>query len=134
MGSLETMEGMDSQTARLLASKGITTMESLADLDKAGLKAMGFGAYLAAILRKGPRNYVWALAVASTVPREWTNADLALLEEAAERVWVAMDRAVKAGARNSASDQSHIDAIHDHLTAAHSHAVARTGRPKTRRK
>lgn len=32
VGSLESMEGMDSQTARLLASKGITTMESLADL------------------------------------------------------------------------------------------------------
>ena len=32
-GSLESMEGMDGQTARLLASKGITTMDALADLD-----------------------------------------------------------------------------------------------------
>ena len=32
-GSLEGMEGMDGQTARLLASKGITTMDALADLD-----------------------------------------------------------------------------------------------------
>jgi N utilization substance protein A len=31
-GSLESMEGMDGQTARLLASKGITTMDALADL------------------------------------------------------------------------------------------------------
>ena len=31
-GSLEGMEGMDGQTARLLASKGITTMDALADL------------------------------------------------------------------------------------------------------
>ena len=32
-GSLEGMDGMDGQTARLLASKGITTMDALADLD-----------------------------------------------------------------------------------------------------
>jgi N utilization substance protein A len=32
VGSLENMEGMDGQTARLLASKGITTMDALADL------------------------------------------------------------------------------------------------------
>jgi N utilization substance protein A len=32
-GSLENMDGMDGQTARLLAAKGITTMDALADLD-----------------------------------------------------------------------------------------------------
>jgi N utilization substance protein A len=34
------MEGMDNQTARVLASKGITTMDALADLDTEELTEM----------------------------------------------------------------------------------------------
>lgn len=41
-----------------------------------------------------------------------------------EAAMLSRDRAIKAGARNSQTDQSHIDAAHDHLVAAHAHLVA----------
>jgi signal transduction histidine kinase len=61
--------------------------------DKAALAGLGFGAFIAAVLRKGERNYFWDLVIATAEPREWSFADAPLLEELAERTWVAIERA-----------------------------------------
>jgi PAS domain S-box-containing protein len=61
--------------------------------DKAALGGLGFGAFIAAVLRRGDRNYFWDLVIASQEPRNWFPTDAALLEELAERTWVAVDRA-----------------------------------------
>ncbi|KAA6464582.1 PAS domain S-box protein [Acidobacteria bacterium AB60] len=66
---------------------------ALSERDKAALGGLGFGAFLAAVLRKGERNYIWDLVVASSEPRNWAVTDAPLLEELAERTWVAIERA-----------------------------------------
>jgi PAS domain S-box-containing protein len=55
--------------------------------------ARKFGALLAAPVRRGPGAPIWALVAASKQPRRWTPGDIALLEEAAERCWTAIERA-----------------------------------------
>lgn len=66
---------------------------TLSELDKAALGGLGFGAFIAAVLRKGERNYVWDLVVASSKPRNWSLGTVALLEELAERTWTAIEQA-----------------------------------------
>ena len=66
---------------------------TLSARDKAALGGLGFGAFIAAVLRKGEKNYFWDLVVATVEPRNWSPADVPLLEEIAERTWVAMERA-----------------------------------------
>ncbi|SAK85934.1 PAS/PAC sensor hybrid histidine kinase [Caballeronia hypogeia] len=66
---------------------------ALSDLERQSLLAIRIGAMLVAPLRRGERNYVWALVAATTGPRAWTREELGLLEEAAERTWAAMERA-----------------------------------------
>lgn len=61
--------------------------------DKGALGSLGFGAFIAAVLRRGERNYFWDLVVASREPRNWSPTDAPLLEELAERTWVAIERA-----------------------------------------
>lgn len=65
---------------------------ALSERDKAALGGLGFGAFVAAVLRKGERNYFWDLVIASLEPRNWTPTDVPLLEELAERTWLAMER------------------------------------------
>jgi PAS domain S-box-containing protein len=73
--------------------RDISADPTLSALDKAALGGLGFGAFIAAVLRKGERNYFWDLVVATLEPRNWSAADAPLLEEVAERTWVAIERA-----------------------------------------
>lgn len=50
-------------------------------------------ALLVAPLRKGPHHVIWAMAVAMSMPRKWTDAERLLLEDVAERTWAAVERA-----------------------------------------
>ena len=75
-----------------LVIRDVANDAGLGRREKAALKWIGFGACLAAILRKGERNYVWALAVSSRNARAWTDAEIELVEEASERVWAALER------------------------------------------
>ncbi|HKU79918.1 MAG TPA: PAS domain S-box protein [Rhodanobacteraceae bacterium] len=45
-------------------------------------------------LRAGERNAVWALVVGSASPRHWSPHEVALLEDVAERIWAATERAL----------------------------------------
>lgn len=60
--------------------------------DKAAVAGLGLGAFIAAVLRKGERNYFWDLVIATNEPRDWSPNDSLLLEEIAERTWVAIER------------------------------------------
>lgn len=65
----------------------------LSDRDRAGFAALRMGALIVASARKGTHNPVWALLVASEEPRQWTAAEVALVEETAERTWTTIERA-----------------------------------------
>ncbi len=41
---------------------------------------------------KAERNYFWDLVIATNEPRDWSPNDSLLLEEIAERTWVAIER------------------------------------------
>lgn len=66
---------------------------NLSKTDKSSLAAMDTGAVIAAPLRQGQRNFIWAFVVAMRGPRRWSRDELLLLEETAERTWAAMERA-----------------------------------------
>lgn len=66
---------------------------NLTERDKAALGALGFGAFVAAVLRQGERNYIWDLVIASNQPRNWSPTTAPLLEELAERTWRAVEQA-----------------------------------------
>ena len=55
--------------------------------------ALGMRAMLASTVRRGEKNPLCSLAAVSSRPRQWSQAEIALVEEAAERVWAAMERA-----------------------------------------
>jgi PAS domain S-box-containing protein len=76
-----------------LALDDIQSDSSLSDKDKAGFSALRIGAQLAACLRKGDGRVMWSLTVADEAPRKWTREEVALLEEAAERTWAALEHA-----------------------------------------
>jgi len=57
----------------------------LSELDRAGFTALRMGALIVASARKGERNPVWTLLVAAEEPRRWTAAEVALVEDVAER-------------------------------------------------
>ena len=60
--------------------------------DKAALAGLQFGAFIAAVLRKVARNYIWVLVLATEEPRNWYPTDVPMLEEIAERTWSAIER------------------------------------------
>ncbi|PAX07982.1 PAS domain S-box protein [Sphingomonas lenta] len=89
---------------------------SLADADKQGFAALSMGALMVASARKGADNPVWALLVASETPRRWTAAEVALVEDVAERTWAAVERArAEAALRESEDRQAFLLALSDTL-------------------
>jgi len=70
--------------------------------ERRALVAMHFGALVVATLRRGERNPVWALVAVSARPRDWSAEDVRLVEDVAERVWLALQRVrAEAGLRES---------------------------------
>ena len=65
---------------------------TLSDLDRRGFAALEMGALMVASARRGANNPVWALLVATKEPRCWTTAEVALVEDVAERTWAAVER------------------------------------------
>jgi PAS domain S-box-containing protein len=64
----------------------------LSDLDKQSLRAIDLTAFIVAPLSKGENHLVWELVAASAEPLSWTPGDAALLQQAAERIWAAVER------------------------------------------
>ena len=71
----------------------IAKMEGLSDSERASFTGLGIGAMINATLRKGENNPLWAIVAVSTSPRVWTSGEVSLVEEVAERIWAAVQRA-----------------------------------------
>jgi PAS domain S-box-containing protein len=71
----------------------VVKMEGFSDSEQANFAAFGVGALINATLREGENNPLWAVAVASTCARVWTQGEISLVEEVAERTWAAVERA-----------------------------------------
>lgn len=65
----------------------------LSEEERASSKALGMRAMLASTLRRGAGNPVCSMMAVSSRPRHWSPDEIALVEEAAERTWAAVERA-----------------------------------------
>ncbi|HEU4634633.1 MAG TPA: ATP-binding protein [Edaphobacter sp.] len=86
----ETMRIAETMT---LISHDVPSDPALTERDKSSFGALEIGAFVAAVLREGERNYIWDLVIASSKPRSWSPATVSLLDELAERTWRAIEQA-----------------------------------------
>lgn len=87
-------EGMKRIETGPLIIRDLFNDPSLSETDKLSMdQALGIQGMLTAVLRQGERNYFWCLTAAMARPRNWTEAELTLLKDVAERTWAAMERA-----------------------------------------
>lgn len=78
---------------RTLVIGDVLADESLSHPDRKNILGLGIRALMAPTLRKGAQRPLWVIVAASARPRHWTLAEIALVEEAAERTWAALERA-----------------------------------------
>ncbi len=78
---------------RTLVIEDVAETEGLSDTDRRNIAALGLRALVAASLRKGENNPLWSIVAVSASPRRWTWGEIALIEEATERTWTAVERA-----------------------------------------
>ena len=78
---------------RTLVIDDLAHTEGLSDTDRQNLGALGLRALVVATLRRGGDGPQWAIDALSADARHWTPGEVALLEEATERTWAAMERA-----------------------------------------
>lgn len=72
--------------------------------ERRALLDLGFGAWIGVPIRTTTKQVDWALYVVSSRPRRWTTNEIALVKEAAERTWYAVERA-RAGQALRASEE-----------------------------
>ncbi|KZN23655.1 hypothetical protein A4G99_12275 [Haladaptatus sp. R4] len=85
------------ETMRQLATQPMVVQDAdndphFSDSEKELLAGYDLRSLLVAPLREGEDDVIWALAAAMAKPRHWTNGERALLEDAAERTWAAVER------------------------------------------
>lgn len=78
---------------RTLVIEDVAHDPGLSELDRHSIAALGFGALVAATLRRGAGRPLWAIVAVSARPRPWSPSEIALIEEVTERTWLAMERA-----------------------------------------
>jgi PAS domain S-box-containing protein len=92
---------------RTLVFDDLARASALSEVDRRNITALGFGAMVAVPLRRGPMNLVWSLTAVSREPRRWTAGEVDLLEDVAERTWIAIERArAEAAMRESEERQA----------------------------
>ena len=98
---------------------------SFGDAERASIMALGgMQAIIAAPLREGERNYVWALVVGSAAPRAWTRDEVHLVEDVAERAWTAIERAERETAlREREAELQRVSRAKDEFIAMLSHEL-----------
>ncbi|MFD1874792.1 PAS domain S-box protein [Hymenobacter bucti] len=79
--------------------------EGLSDTDRQNLGALGMRALVAASLRRGADGPQWSIVALSADVRHWTPGEVALLEEATERTWAAVQRAQAEEARRQSEEE-----------------------------
>ena len=77
----------------------------LSDQDRLSFTGLGAAGFAAVPIRRGNAGLIWAVGAVSTEPRAWTPNDIDLLEDAAERAWAAIERALAEGARRESEER-----------------------------
>jgi len=67
--------------------------EALPETERQALLDLGFGAWVGAPIRTDDETADWALYAVTSEPHDWTDAEVSLIEEAADRTWTAVERA-----------------------------------------
>jgi GAF domain-containing protein len=70
------------------------------ETEQQALSQLDLGGWIVAPVRHGEDHSTWALGGATTTPRAWTRAEILLIEDVAERAWLALER-VRAPAASS---------------------------------
>ena len=96
--------GLQIVSNRTLVINDIGTMGGLTDSERASFVGLGTNALINATLRKGENVPLWAICAATTGPRDWTQGEVSLVEDVAERTWAAMERAGAEAALRAAHD------------------------------
>ncbi|OON65276.1 PAS domain S-box protein [Hymenobacter sp. CRA2] len=78
---------------RTLVIEDFAQTKGLSNTDRENIGALGLRAMMAATLRNGENQPHLVIVAVSAVPRRWTPGEIALLEEATERAWAAVERA-----------------------------------------
>ena len=101
---------------RTLVIDDVVTMEGLSASEVAAFTDLGLRALINATLRKGESHLLWALVAASARARAWTQGEVSLVEEVAERTWAAVERArAEAALRESEERQAFLLELSDAL-------------------
>lgn len=66
---------------------------TLPEEERQALLALDFGAWIGVPIRVDTEQTDWALYAVTSEPHHWTDAEVSLVEEAAERTWSAVERA-----------------------------------------
>jgi PAS domain S-box-containing protein len=87
-----------------IAVNDVATDARITDDELAAYRATEVAAYIGMMLEKAGR-WVATFGVHSAVPRDWTDEEIALVEEVAERTWAAVERAHAEEALRESEDQ-----------------------------
>lgn len=77
---------------KTLVINDVMEMEGFTDADRANLNGSGLSAFLTATMRKGKDKPLWAIVAGSMAPRAWSQNEILLVKESAERTWAAIQR------------------------------------------
>lgn len=80
------------RAGRTLAVADVVAEEGLSEDERSAYRAIGVQAFAGVPLVKGAR-FVAAFGVHQSAPRRWTEEEVELIEEIAERTWAAVERA-----------------------------------------
>lgn len=86
-------DGFKKAEQRILVVDNIWEHDEFTEKDRRSLDAMALTALVVIPLQRGPEGMIRALVAGATQPRHWPSGEIALLAEAAERTWAAVDRA-----------------------------------------
>lgn len=78
---------------RTIVYDDVRTHPTLTELDRRSFTTLDAVGFAALAIRRGQTGMIGAAGAISTAPRVWTPAEIALLENAVERSWAAVDRA-----------------------------------------
>ena len=95
-------EALQIASDRTMVIDDVVATGDLSDSDRASFDGIGVRSLIVATLRKGGNIPLWAIVAASSCARVWTQGEISLVEQVAERTWAAVERAqVEAALRES---------------------------------
>jgi PAS domain S-box-containing protein len=88
-----------------LVIEDVAADQRLSQIDTNNILQLGMRAMIAPTLRRGAQRPLWVIVAAAAEPRHWTRSEITLVEEVAERTWVAVERASAEQARRESEER-----------------------------